>query len=95
MRAMMIAATLLALTACQAQTPEEDTMPEANPTPETCIADQLQHHVGQPLSRLPLHTLPEPVRVIAPMSPVTMDYRLERLNIEHDGKQIITRIYCG
>lgn len=89
MRAILIAASLLALTACQTHIAEEETMPE------TCIAAELQAFVGQPLARLSLDTLPEPVRVIAPGMPVTMDYREERLNIEHDQNRVITRIFCG
>jgi hypothetical protein len=89
MRAMIMTASLVALMACQTQIPEEET------TVQVCIADELQAFVGQPVSAMSLDNLPEPVRVIAPDTAVTMDYREDRLNIEHDDGQIITRIYCG
>ena len=92
MRATLISLSLLTLAACQPAPPANDPPPMTN---QTCIADSLQHHVGQPLSSLDRASLPAPTRIIGPGMSVTMDYRVERLNIEYDGAQIIQRIYCG
>jgi len=35
------------------------------------------------------------IRVIRPGDNVTMDYRTDRLNVELDENDIVTRIYCG
>jgi len=35
------------------------------------------------------------VRVIRPGEPVTMDYSVERLNIEIDDDGVVTRVHCG
>tara|TARA_R110000772_G_scaffold34097_2_gene82925 strand:+ start:1586 stop:1894 length:309 start_codon:yes stop_codon:yes gene_type:complete len=35
------------------------------------------------------------LRWIPPYTPVTMDFRQDRLNIEYDEKMVITRIRCG
>ncbi len=36
-----------------------------------------------------------PLRIIAPNTPVTMDFRAERLNVDIDDKGIVTRVWCG
>lgn len=92
MRAALISLPLLALAACQTARPANDPSPM---TDQTCIADSLQNHVGQPLSALDRASLPAPTRIIGPGSRVTMDHRPERLNIQHDSARIIQRIYCG
>ena len=79
----------LLLAACQspgaAQSPAED----------QCGAASRQNLVGTPAADLDQSTLPEFSRVIYPKTPVTMDYRLERLNVHvgEDGK--ISRVVCG
>jgi len=42
-----------------------------------------------------LGAAPSPVRVIGPNTPVTKDYRLNRLNIIHDAAGVIIDIRCG
>lgn len=51
--------------------------------------------VGTPLSRFDVSAVKSPVRVLAPGSVMTMDLRHDRLNIEHDKRGTITRVYCG
>ncbi|TVQ00172.1 MAG: hypothetical protein EA338_05830 [Roseinatronobacter sp.] len=63
--------------------------------PETCMAAEFQQYVGQPLSALDKDELLQPDRIIGPDTAVTMDFRPERLNVEHDDERVITRIYCG
>lgn len=93
MRIPLITASLFALAACQQDTPPRDaTPPDAE---QACIAPSLQDLVGQPRSALDGHSLLEPTRIIGPGMAVTMDYRADRLNVDYDGNDIITRIYCG
>jgi hypothetical protein len=35
------------------------------------------------------------IRVIRPGTMVTKDYRLDRLNVDLDDKDVVTKIYCG
>ncbi len=92
MRNSFIAAGLLALAACQTAPTGEEQMTDQ---PPSCIAPDLQGSVGQRLSTLDQTQLPEPKRIIGPGTAVTMDYRSDRLNVQHDANGIITRIFCG
>lgn len=86
------ASLVILLAACQAEQP--DPLPDA--AADACGAAPLQELVGQELAAFT--ALPErttPTRIIGPDTAVTMDYRPERLNVEHDGDDIITRITCG
>ncbi len=89
-RACLLPVVLL-LAACQIEAP--DAAPE-DPA-ASCAAPQLQQFVGQPLARVSALSLPPGTRIIAPDTAVTMDYRPERLNIEHDATEVVTRVYCG
>lgn len=93
MRIPLITASLLALAACQQDTPPTGTTPPD--MDQSCIAPTLQDAVGQNRSVLGGRDLPEPTRIIGPGMAVTMDYRPDRLNIEYDRNNIIVRIYCG
>ena len=35
------------------------------------------------------------IRVIRPGDMVTKDYRTDRLNVELDENDVVTRVYCG
>lgn len=35
------------------------------------------------------------IRVIRPGTMVTRDYRIDRLNVDLDDKDVVTKIYCG
>ena len=61
--------------------------------PDTSGADTLSAWLGQPASALPPRE--GPVRIIAPGSAVTMDYRADRLNADLDAAGRITRLWCG
>lgn len=73
----------------------------ASPTPEaTCDAAKVQNHLGHTLTpamteQIRLQAGANSVRVIAPDSAVTMDYRPDRLNIEHDARMKVLTIRCG
>ncbi|MDD7970373.1 I78 family peptidase inhibitor [Roseinatronobacter alkalisoli] len=81
---------LALLAACQSETPDPAPDMEAS-----CGADDLQSLISQPLAQFQGHPDAEATRVIAPGTAVTMDFRPDRLNVEHDADLIITRIYCG
>lgn len=65
------------------------------PREGTCDAANLQDLVGQSSSVLAAMTFQAPMRVIKPGMAVTMDYREDRLNVEVNAAEIITRVYCG
>lgn len=93
------ASAALALAACMSSTTA--TEPEERPgLPGVCNADPAQRLIGREIGdevdaealRL---TGGRVVRRIGPGQPVTMDYRTNRVNIEHDADGRITAIRCG
>ena len=60
-----------------------------------CGEDGLQGLVGQPRAAFDHSVAAGPVRVLPPGAMVTMDYRPERLNVELNEDDRITRIWCG
>lgn len=89
MRSFASLGLITLLAACQQE------MPQSPESRGTCIAPDLQHLIDKPVEVLDAIALPEPTRIIAPMTAVTMDYREDRLNIEYDDNRRITRVYCG
>lgn len=86
-------ATVGLLAACTEAPPNAP--PPAMENPDACGASGLQDLVGQPSSVLAAMTFAQPMRLLRPGMAVTMDYSAERLNIELDDKDIITRVACG
>ncbi|MFN7225265.1 MAG: I78 family peptidase inhibitor [Paracoccaceae bacterium] len=84
--ASALCASLL-LAACQPTVPE-------GPDLSACGADALQGLVGQSASVLQTMKFAQETRIIRPGMAVTMDYRPDRLNIEIDAKEVITRVHC-
>jgi hypothetical protein len=68
----------------------EDTPPEEN----ACGAAQMQVLIGTPVAAQDFSGH-DAVRILPPGAMVTMDYRPDRLNVEHDAGGVITRIACG
>ena len=85
-----ILACLLLLSAC-----EDDIAPAQTVVMDECGAAALADLVGQPKSVLEGMRFSQVVRVIGPMTPVTRDYVVTRLNIYHDAEGRITRLDCG
>jgi len=87
---------LVALAACATPQPGE---PSSIDTPVLgeggCDAETLGYLVGQPIGEVDTTTLPQPLRVIRPGMAVTLDYRMDRTNIELDDSDHIVRVYCG
>ncbi|AJE45246.1 I78 family peptidase inhibitor [Celeribacter indicus] len=85
-----------ALSACQ----EEETapVPETEPpaaTEDSCGMDRVEGMVGQDRAAVDALALEGPVRILPPGSMMTMDHRIDRLNIELDDAGKVTRIWCG
>jgi hypothetical protein len=60
-----------------------------------CAAGQHQDWVGQRVDVLNDVELPEGTRVLFPTTPATMDFREDRMNVEVDRSDTISRVYCG
>ncbi|HMO07185.1 MAG TPA: I78 family peptidase inhibitor [Paracoccaceae bacterium] len=91
MRSALLLSAALVLSACTIETPAVP-IPEPGPS---CGAEGLQGLVGQHSRVLQTMRFAVPVRVIRPGMAVTTDYREDRLNIEVDARERITRVYCG
>lgn len=79
----------LALAGCNVTTEEPPEMTG------TCGAESLQHLVGQPRNAFDEVAVSGPVRILPPGAMMTMDYRVDRLNVELDSDGQITRLWCG
>lgn len=87
-----VIAALLLLGACVQQPVQ---LPEpVPPSADACGASVLQGLVGQGGSVLAAMRLPDGTRIIRPGMAVTMDYRPDRLNIDLDEQDRITRVHC-
>lgn len=99
----------MALTACVSfeETGAKDAMPEPStqvPADQAggfeCDAAKAQYALGQKTSvelakKLLKETGANSLRWIPPRTPVTMDYRGDRLNIGYDDAMVIDKISCG
>ena len=90
MKASAIFAAMILLAAC-VQAPAN----QPDPPDASCSAEGLQHLVGQPESAFDPSGLEEPVRIIRPGDAVTMDFSLERLNVEIGADGRIAAVRCG
>lgn len=86
----------MALMACVLPPVPDDRVP-VDPTPveNACGAEQLQGLVGRDAAVLQTMRFGQTVRIIRPGMAVTMDYAPQRLNIEIDGRETISRVSCG
>lgn len=85
--APLIAPIVLAALAACAELPAE-------PDENACGAARYAGDIGRPVSELDLPAEGR-VRVIGPNDAVTLDYVVERLNIEVDAQRRVLRAYCG
>jgi hypothetical protein len=70
------------------------------PARSPCNADRAAFAVQQPITdelaeRARLAAGAETVRVVRPGQPITMDLRMDRLNINLDGAGAVTQVRCG
>ena len=84
---------MLILSACQSES-DENSMVDTTPK-GSCGAEALTHLIGQPVSAFDALDHKGPVRVIRPGQAVTMDYRLDRLNVVLDDLDVITGVNCS
>ncbi len=89
-RTLVGAGFLSALAACMPVIPDK-TGPAAN----ACGAAGLQGLVGQPVAQQDFSGIGAARRIMVEGSPMTMDYREDRLNVSYDRSGRITRIWCG
>ena len=84
--------------------PEAPVTTPASPAPEapvmTCHADKVQWTLGQTadealVAKAKAQAGADRMRVIKPGMAVTMDYREDRLNLDVDADNKVTRAYCG
>jgi len=91
MKHVLFAAPLAVLASCAVA---ED---QVDPSTDQCKASEYQELVGQPVSAAMEAGL-EPgrdVRIFQSGAALTMDHRLDRLNVEFDSLDEIIGIYCG
>ena len=103
-RAGFFALTLLAA-ACTPPTEEEADEPAQEPVAvapttreeataqDTCGAAAYRAMIGTPIAAASFPATPD-IRVIMPDTPVTMDFRAERLNVIVDASGNITALEC-
>lgn len=96
--APLLLGCMLSMTACGAQPSAPATAPPDQVA--DCGASQLGAYIGQPASDAMLASIrgwrgDKPVRVLRPGSPMTMDYRPERLNIFLDESGAIKEFRCN
>lgn len=83
----------LMLAACQPTTPNDPVV--SRPDRDACGASAYSDRVGKDHAAYDFSAPGRIVRTLGPNSPMTMDYRLERLNVDIDKAGKITRIWCG
>jgi len=93
-------AALVATTACTSIQPEPGKPDIAAAESGACRADAVQWAIGQQASqettgRVWRESHAGLIRPISPGQAVTRDYRADRVNIELDADNRITRVYCG
>ncbi len=93
----------MALSACASPSGNDMVVevPVANGPPLTeCTAAPAQSFIGKTAdvangTEIVRLTKSSKFRWIGPRTPVTMDYRYERVNISYDDNMVITQITCG
>jgi len=87
--------TLLIAPALVACVPFPEPAPQPAPVENACGAQELQGLVAQPATVLETMRFSGPLRIIRPGMAVTMDFNPARLNIDVNGDDRITRVYCS
>ncbi|MFT4249835.1 MAG: I78 family peptidase inhibitor [Candidatus Woesearchaeota archaeon] len=62
---------------------------------DACGASQLQDYLGLSIEEMDVAGYSDSYRVIRPGDAVTMDYRVDRLNVYLDEADVIEAIICG
>lgn len=59
-----------------------------------CLTDEQRALAGTPLAQASA-TLPSNTRILRPDTLATQDYLPNRVNADVDGKDVVTRVWCG
>ncbi len=88
-----------ALAACGAGAPggaRSGAQPVFSPAvSDSCGASGYSDRIGKDHKGFDFSAPNRPVRIVGPDMAMTMDYRIDRLNVDIDGRGRITRIWCG
>ena len=80
------------LAACQA---EDANAPDIRPVEgKECQAAEYDVWIGKTVDSLEIEA-GRKLRIIPPGTMVTKDYWPDRLNVDLDGKGVVTRVWCG
>lgn len=96
---LLAAAAALPLTACAAGGAPAESAPPP-PAQMTCQADAVQSYVGQTVSAdvgaaILKASGARTLRWGPPRTGMTMDYRIDRVNVMYDDESRITQVMCG
>ena len=91
--ACLIVPAALALAACQ-PTGAKDSGASRHDR-DACGASAYSGRVGTDYKQYDFSAPNRPVRVLGPDTAMTMDHRVDRLNVDIDKSGKITRIWCG
>ena len=91
--ACLIAPAAVALAACAPSAAEDPSL--NRPDRDACGASAYSDRVGTDYRQYDFSAPDRPVRILGPDTAMTMDYRIERLNVDIDKSGRITRIWCG
>jgi hypothetical protein len=99
-RTSLIAATALLLSGCAATSATSETATTENAPAALCKNDGLERFVGRTAdAALGAEALAasgaRTVRWGAPRSPMTMDFRQDRLTVSYDDAMVVIRLSCG
>ncbi|MFX0543910.1 I78 family peptidase inhibitor [Roseovarius sp. S4756] len=89
----------LALSACGGGAPgggQRGAQPVFTPAAsDSCGAAAYSDRIGRDHKAYDFSAAGRPVRIVGPDTAMTLDYNLERLNVDIDSRGRITRIWCG
>jgi hypothetical protein len=96
--------TLLALAGCATSSPDKAAAPATAPASAAadgrCDSDTAKYTLGQfatpaLLQQAQKRSGAQIARILKPGDVMTLEYRPERLNLNVDGKGLVTRVNCG
>ena len=87
---LVITLSVLMLAGCQSATGSKQVLTE-----DPCGAGKYRHLVGTSAKGLDMSQFPPGTRLLYPTTPMTRDYRIDRLNIHADKQGKIMRLDCS
>lgn len=87
------------LSGCLIETQPEPAPPKPSPSltgPDTCGSGAVEPYIDGSVDLIPSELLRQPARVYPTGSMLTMDYRIDRINVEYDpDTRTVVRVKCG